>query len=229
MALYAISDLHLSFGVDKPMGIFGEKWVDHHLRIKENWINKISYSDTVIIGGDISWGMSKEEGFKDLEWLNSLPGNKMLIRGNHDYWWSGIKKLNSLYDNMMFIQNNFFPYGEYAICGTRGWICPGGYNFKEDKDRKIYNRECIRAELSLKAAKDAGYNKIIFVTHYPPFNEKREDNEFIGLFKTYEVEKVIYGHLHGIGTKNAFEGEYEGIEFILTSVDHIDFDPVIIL
>lgn len=228
MALYAISDLHLSTTVDKPMGVFGEKWILHEEKIRENWLNKVTENDTVIISGDISWGMKISEGMADIEWISKLPGRKILVRGNHDYWWGSIKKLNSLYDNMDFIQNNFFVYEDYAICGSRAWVCPGSSNFGE-KDSKIYNRELIRLRLSLEEAKKKEYDKIIVAIHYPPTNDKFEDSGFIDLFKEYGVEKVIYGHLHGPSLKRVFEGEHDGIEYILTSADYIDFNPQLIL
>lgn len=228
MALYAISDLHLDLNGEKPMDIFGEKWYQHHLKIKDNWIKKIKDEDTVLIGGDISWSMNIERGMMDLEWIHSLPGKKIIIKGNHDYWWGSINKLNSLYEDMNFIQNNFFSYKDYGICGTRGWTCPGGENFTSH-DLKIYKREIIRLKLSLDKALDSGFKKLICVIHYPPTNDKFENTELIELFKEYKVEKVIYGHLHGPSLNKLYEGEKEGIEYIVTSSDYINFDPVRVL
>lgn len=225
MGLYAISDLHLALSGDKPMHVFGEHWLNHDEKIKNNWISKISSDDTVLIGGDISWSMKMEEGLKELEWIHMLPGRKILIKGNHDYWWTSITKLNSLYEDMQFIQNNFFTYEDYAICGSRGWICPGGENFSS-KDEKIYSREVIRLRLSLEGAVKAGYKKIIAMIHYPPTSEKCLDTEFINLFKEYKVDKVIYGHLHGPSLNKVFEGNIDGIEYMLTSADYIDFNPI---
>ena len=225
MGLYAISDLHLALSGDKPMHVFGEHWLNHDEKIKNNWISKISSDDTVLIGGDISWSMKMEEGLKELEWIHMLPGRKILIKGNHDYWWTSITKLNSLYEDMQFIQNNFFTYEDYAICGSRGWICPGGENFSS-KDEKIYSREVIRLRLSLEGAVKAGYKNIIAMIHYPPTSEKCLDTEFIKLFKEYQVEKVIYGHLHGPSLNKVFEGNIDGIEYMLTSADYIGFNPI---
>jgi predicted phosphohydrolase len=225
MALYALSDFHLDLSKDKPMDVFGDKWLDHDEKIKTNWLKDIKETDTVIIGGDISWSMSMKDGLKELQWINELPGNKILIRGNHDYWWSSISKLNSLYKNMSFIQNNFFTYDDIAICGSRGWICPGNEKFS-GKDEKIYNRELIRFRLSLEQAKTNGYEKIIAVIHYPPMNENFGDTGFIQLFKEYNVSKVIYGHLHGPFTYNVCIGINDGIEYILTSSDYLDFKPI---
>ncbi|GAB6149529.1 serine/threonine protein phosphatase [Clostridium novyi A str. BKT29909] len=227
MALYAISDLHLSLNCDKPMDVFGDHWMNHDNRIKENWINKITNEDTVLIAGDISWSMKMEDGMADLEWIHKLPGRKIISKGNHDYWWGSISKLNSLYDDIRFIQNNFFIYEDYAICGTRGWNPPT--DKYSEHDDKIYKREQIRLRISLDAAKKAGFEKIIVMVHYPPVNDKFEKTELTEIFNEYNVEKVIYGHLHGPSLKNIFEGEHEGVEYIMTSCDYIDFDPIKIL
>ncbi|SFB18300.1 metallophosphoesterase [Clostridium frigidicarnis] len=229
MALYAIADLHLALSTDKPMDIFGENWYKHDEKIKENWINKVTKDDTVLIAGDISWSMKMEEGVNELQWIHELPGKKIISKGNHDYWWASISKLNKLYEDISFIQNNFFTYKDYAICGTRGWICPGSYNFKE-KDEKIYAREQIRLRLSLDEAKKAGYEKIICMMHYPPTNEKLESSAFTEIFKEYNIEKVIYGHIHG-ASKNSklLRGDIDGVQYIFTACDYIDFDPLIIL
>lgn len=228
MALYAISDLHLALNVDKPMDIFGQQWYKHHEKIKENWKEKITNDDTVLIAGDISWSMKHDESKNDLDWIDSLPGKKLIIKGNHDYWWSSISKLNSMYKETKFIQNNFFAYKDWAICGTRGWICKGSDKFTS-KDEKIYAREQIRLRLSLDEARNSGYKKIICMIHYPPTNEKFEDSGFTELFKEFNVEKVIYGHLHGKALGRVLSGKREGIEYILTSCDYIDFNPIKLL
>lgn len=228
MALYAISDLHLSFSTDKPMSIFGDNWIGHENKIKKNWEEKINENDTILIGGDISWSMNADESREDLKWINDLPGRKIIIKGNHDYWWSGITKLNSLYDGMNFIQNNYFNYNEWAICGTRGWMCPGSDKFAE-KDKKIYDRELIRLRLSLEAAQKDGYEKFICMIHYPPTNEKFNSSGFIEIFNEFKVEKVIYGHLHGPALGKVIQGIYDGVEYIMTSCDFINFDPVKIM
>ena len=138
MALYAIADLHLASSGEKPMDIFGEKWSNHHEKIKDNWLGKITEEDTVLIAGDISWSMKMEHGIEDLEYINKLPGKKFFVRGNHDYWWTSINKLNSMFEGMKFIQNNFFTYGDYAVCGSRGWILKNNPKFNEH-DQKIYD------------------------------------------------------------------------------------------
>ena len=228
MALYAISDLHLAFTTDKPMDIFGAKWLKHDEKIKENWIKKITDEDTVLIAGDISWSMRSDESRVDLDWIDALPGKKIISKGNHDYWWGGISKLNRMYENTKFLQNNFYTYEDYAICGSRGWILEGSDRFTE-KDKKIFDREIIRLKLSLDKAKEAGYENIVVMIHYPPMNEKRENSAFTNLFKEYGVKKVIYGHLHGPSLANVLNGEHEGIEYLMTSCDFLDFDPKKIL
>ncbi|CAM2748735.1 metallophosphoesterase [Hathewaya histolytica] len=228
MALWSISDLHLAFTIDKPMDIFGDNWYMHEEKIKENWLKEIKDKDTVLIAGDISWSMNIEEGFEDLNWIHNLPGDKILVKGNHDYWWSGIKRLNSMYDDLNFIQNNSFSYEDYAICGTRGWILPGGTNFTSN-DEKIFKRECIRLRLSLEEGRKKGFSKFIVMTHYPPIYPNMEDTEFIKILKEFNVEKVIYGHLHGPSLKKVFEGHRDGIEYIMTSSDYLNFYPKKIL
>ena len=231
MALYTISDLHLGFNVEKPMDIFGDKWKDHTEKIKKNWIEKINEDDTVLIAGDISWSLKSDDSKYDLDWINELPGKKIISKGNHDYWWGSISKLNKLYENTKFLQNNFYVYDDFAICGTRGWICPGGDKYKyTEKDEKIYKREQIRLRLSLDAAKKAGYKNIIVMIHYPPTNEKFEESDFIKIFKEYEVKKVVYGHLHGpVLMGKLLNGNVDGIEYILSSADYINFTPKKIL
>ncbi|HEY5562035.1 MAG TPA: metallophosphoesterase [Clostridiaceae bacterium] len=226
MALFAISDFHLSLSQEKPMGIFGDNWVDHMEKLEKNWIEVISKEDTVLICGDLSWSMNMNEGLKELEWVDNLPGKKILIRGNHDYWWHGINKLNSLFSDMMFIQNNYFTYEDVAICGTRGWLCPGEDGF-DSKNEKIYLRELNRLELSLKASE--GFNRRIVMLHYPPGNDKNEDSGFIKLIKKYSAEKVVYGHLHGPFNYKILEGLKDGTEYNLTSCDYLDFKPIKLL
>lgn len=229
MALYAISDFHLALSGDKPMDIFGDNWYKHDEKIKSNWLSKINEEDSVLIAGDISWSLHIEEGLKDIEWIHKLPGTKILVKGNHDYFWTSITKLNNLFSNMKFIQNNYFAYKDYAICGTRGWINREISDFTSH-DEKIYNRELIRLKLSLDAAVKDGYRKIIVMVHFPPFTEKLEDNDMTKIFDEYNVEKVIYGHLHGNSAKRMEEVvKKKNIEYIITSCDYINFIPIKIL
>ncbi|MCT4584896.1 MAG: metallophosphoesterase [Peptostreptococcaceae bacterium] len=223
MSLFAIGDLHMSNKNKKPMDIFGENWINHKEKIFQDWKKKVCINDTVLIVGDTSWAMNMEEAKYDLDEINELPGKKIIIKGNHDYWWTSIKKLNSMYDDMNFIQNNYFIYQDYAICGSRGWICPNNNKF-DDKDEKIYLREIIRIENSIKEAKKQGFEKFIIMTHYPPTNDNFDESKFIKLYKDYDVKKVIYGHLHG---KESFSGGIKGnlddIEYHLVSCDYLDF------
>jgi len=228
MALFAIADLHLSLSGDKPMDVFSDEWKDHDEKIRENWLKKITEEDTVLLAGDLSWSMNMASSKLELDFVAKLPGRKILIKGNHDYWWGSITKLNGMYDNMDFIQNNFFAYEDYAICGTRGWVLPGSALFKEE-DEKIYKRELLRMRMSLDKARKAGYEKIIVMIHYPPVNETFKDSEFTDIFEEYGVEKVIYGHLHGKSLQRVMTGYRNGVEYILTSCDYINFDPIKIM
>ena len=230
MGLFALSDLHLSFFKEKPMDIFGDNWENHWQKIKDNWERTISDNDTVIIAGDISWGCGLDEATPDLEFVNNLKGRKIILQGNHDYWWNSVSKVRKAFPNMTFIKNDFTTYENYAICGSRGWLCPNDISFTE-YDEKLYNREVIRVRLSLDSAVKSGYkDNIILALHYPPMNEKREYSEFMKIIDEYNIKNVIYGHLHGKETlKNVLDGEYNGVRYNLTSVDYIDFCPVKIL
>lgn len=225
MALFAIGDLHLSFGTEKPMDVFGDLWYEHYKKIEHNWNNNIKNEDFVLIPGDISWGMKFNEALPDLEFIHNLNGKKILIKGNHDYWWNSIKKLNSLYDDMYFIQNTYVKYEEYGICGTRGWINLNG----EEHDEKIYNRELLRLKMSLDSAIKDGMNKVIVMLHYPPITKITKSSEYINLMLNYPVEKVVYGHIHSDSKEFCVNGLYKGIEFICVSSDIINFNPLRIL
>lgn len=223
MALYAIGDLHLSNHVHKPMDIFGSKWVGHDDKIKKDWLINVKEEDTVLIPGDISWGMNIEEAKPDIEWISELPGRKILLKGNHDYWWSSISKLKATFPTIDFLQNNFFTYKDYGICGTRGWISPNDKKFTK-QDEKIYLREIHRLTLSLEAAKKANCEKIIVMLHYPPTNDEFETSLFIDTFQKYNVEMVVYGHLHGEEAYDAgLKGEHGGITYHLASCDFLGF------
>ncbi|CEO11779.1 phosphoesterase [[Clostridium] sordellii] len=229
MSLYAIGDLHFSTAVNKPMNIFGDNWENHEKKIIDSWNSKVNKNDTVLIVGDTSWGINMDEATFDLDIIHNLPGKKIYVKGNHDYWWTTVAKLNKLYEDMSFLQNNFYSYNEYAICGTRGWICPNDVKFTED-DEKIYKREAHRLKLSLDAAKKAGFEKVIVITHYPPTNDKLEPSLFTDIYEEYKVEKVIYGHLHGKESfKMGLEGIREGVEYKLVSCDYVDFNLVKIM
>lgn len=229
MSLYAIGDLHFSTSVNKPMNIFGDNWDNHEIKIIDSWRLKVKPEDTVLVLGDTSWGINLEEAKSDLDIISELPGQKFFVKGNHDYWWTTVTNLNKLYDNCKFMQTNFYEYGEYAICGGRGWICPNDVKF-DSKDEQIYKREENRIRISLEAARKNGYEKIIVVTHYPPTNDKLEESLFTRLYEEYKVEKVIYGHLHGRESfKMGLKGIRNGVEYILASCDYLNFDLLKIL
>ncbi len=224
MSLYAIGDLHFSNSVDKPMCIFGEHWSQHQDKIIENWLSIVKEEDTVLILGDKSWATKLNEAKEDLDIIDNLPGRKIVIKGNHDYWWTTVTNLNKMYERMDFLQTGLYQYEDYAICGSRGWNCPNDFKFDEN-DEKIYKREINRLRLSLESAKKQGFEKIIVITHYPPTNDKLDESEFTKLYEQYNVEKVIYGHLHG---KDAYrmglKGVRNNVEYILASCDYINFE-----
>ena len=237
MALFALSDLHLSLGTDKPMDVFGASWHNYVNRIRENWIKTVRCNDLVIIGGDVSWATYLNEAKKDFEFVNSLPGKKLIIKGNHDYWWESITKLNKSladwgFDSISFLHNDFFTYENFSIGAARGWIVPKSDNFKKE-DEKIYERELIRLSLSFdkmeKAQTQCEENETvrIAVFHFPPVNSLGEcDEKILELLKKYNVKKCIYGHLHGEGIKTSFNGNAQGIDFYLTSADYLGFTPL---
>lgn len=221
--IYAISDLHLSFGVNKPMNVFGKKWDNYEQRIKENWERRVKSDDYVLLPGDLSWGLTLKESRKDFEFINSLPGRKIISKGNHDYYFSTKSKLYNFFkennfDTIDILHNNSYIIGDYVVCGTRGW----GKTESGDAtlDKKITAREEIRLRLSLEEGKKTG-KKIIVAMHYPPFYSK-----FCSIMKEYGVVLCIYGHLHGYGTFMIKEGIIDEIEYKMVSCDHTGFDVV---
>lgn len=224
MKVFAISDLHLSLTCDKPMKIFGPVWEGHFEKICEDWKNKVTNEDVVLIAGDVSWAMKLEEAVLDLNEIAKLPGTIIITRGNHDYWWKSLQSIRSvLKDNMRVIQNDSIKIGDYIFCGTRGWTVSENNKYVGD-DERIFKREIIRMELALKSAKQLQINneKIIYMIHYPPFNSKLEKSEFVKLFEEYGVSKVIYGHLHGSTGRIVKWVDIDGIEYYLTSCDQVD-------
>lgn len=230
MSLYALSDLHLSMFRNKPMDKFGDNWKNHHEKIKFNWQKIVNKNDTVIIAGDVSWAMNIEEVTPDFEFIKGLNGNKIIFQGNHDYWWNSNSKVRKAFPEFTFVKNDFAIYENYAICGSRGWVCPNDTMFSES-DEKLYKREIIRVGLSIESAIKKGYkDNIILVLHYPPVNDKKEYSEFIKLIEYYNIKNVIYGHLHGENSfKNILNGKYNDVNYFLTSSDFVDFSPVKIL
>ncbi len=228
MALYAIADLHLPLGIDKPMDIFGKAWENYVERLEDNWQSNIKDTDIVVLPGDFSWATYLEQSTKDFEFLHKLNGRKILSKGNHDYWWTTMNKMREFtakngFDDIDFLQNNSFVYEGIGICGTRGWIHPAWDNFGGE-DRKIFDREVLRLELSLKHAGDL--SEIYVFTHYPPMSTALESNAFTDMMKQYPVTKCIYGHLHSASHRNAVNGVVDGIEYKLVSGDYVGFNPV---
>ena len=235
MAIYTIGDLHLSFHENKPMDIFGENWKGHEEKIKQDWINKVKETDLVVIPGDFSWATYLKDTYEDFKYLNSLPGKKLLLKGNHDYWWTTLKSMRNFlkeksFENIDFIFNNAYEFENYIIAGTRGW------SQTEEENEKFLNRETQRLEMSLKQAKEIQEKKlqeeniekeIIVFMHYPPITntqvEKKEETSFIKIMKKYNIKKCYYGHLHGTAIKEAVEQEYQEINFKLVSADKLGF------
>ena len=232
MSIYAIGDLHLSFNENKPMSIFGENWEGYEEKVRENWIKLVKKDDLVVLPGDFSWSMYLKDTYKDFEYLNKLPGKKLLLKGNHDYWWSTVSSMRNYikennFENIDFIYNNSYEHENKIIVGTRGW------SFGEDAEsKKMINREVSRLELSIKSGiENYGADKeIIAFTHYPPIIkqnvENNEINDFIQTLKKYNIKKCYYGHLHGAAIKEAIEGKFFGIEFKLVSADGLGFDLI---
>ena len=224
MALYAIGDLHLCLGAPKPMDIFGGNWTGYMEKLKIG-MSVITDADTTVLLGDLSWALSLEESAADFAWINEIPGKKIILKGNHDYWWSTAAKFNKFceangFENMYLLNNNSFEYEDWAICGTRGWF------FEEERsgahDEKVFRRELCRLEASLKAAGEK--HKIVFL-HYPPKYKGYDCDEILELLKKYEVRRCYYGHLHGGSHKLAMEGMWDGIDFRLVSADYLNFKP----
>ena len=223
MNIYSISDLHLDINNTKPMDIFGPVWKDYLDKIIDSWNSQVKDEDVVILAGDFSWAMKLEEVEKDFGFLNALKGIKIIIRGNHDYWWNSVSKVRAkLPENTYALQNDAIKIGDYIFCGNRGWLIPEGKQNTEE-NQKIYAREVIRLEMSLKAAKKLQTNneKIIFITHYPPFNNKIESSEYTRMLEEYGVSIVVFGHLHGYVNPKMLYNEINGVKYFLTSCDAV--------
>lgn len=231
MSIYVIGDLHLPFGIDKPMDIFGEKWQGYTEKIKKDWLKKVKQTDTVILAGDFSWATYLEDTYEDFSYINNLPGKKILLKGNHDYWWTTITAMKKYLqekqiENVDFLFNNSFEIDNKIIVGTRGWSL-----LDSENSEKMIKREVARLELSIKSAIEKyGIEKeIICIMHYPPIsnscmkNEYTYNSEFLNLMKQYNIKKCYYGHLHGTSHKDAVEGNIEGIIFKLISSDYLEF------
>lgn len=228
MSLYVIGDLHLSLGEDKQMDIFAG-WNDYVCRLEENWKKLITNNDTVVIAGDISWAMKLEETYTDFKFIDSLPGKKIFLKGNHDYWWATKSKIDKFLaekelNTISILFNNAYEYEEYAICGTRGWFLEND----TPKDIKVLNREVGRLNMSIESGKKTGKEPIVFL-HYPPYFAGTECTEIINVLVNQRIKRCYYGHIHGKRNfQFAFEGEYKGIEFKLISCDRVGFTPVLV-
>lgn len=228
MALFAIGDLHLCLGAPKPMDIFGGAW-EGYMEKLQSGISVIGPEDTTVLLGDLSWALDLQNAQADFAWIDKIPGKKIILKGNHDYWWSTASKFQQFcnenkFSNQFILNNNHYEYGELAICGTRGWF------FEESRssqhDEKVFKRELMRLEASLSSAGDK--EKAVFL-HYPPKYKGYECPEIIELMHKYDVRKCFYGHLHGPSHGLALEGVWDGIEYKLVSADRLNFQPYLIM
>ena len=228
MALYAIGDLHLCLGAQKPMDIFGGNWVGYMDKLNEG-LSAIGPEDTTVLLGDLSWALDLTTAREDFAWIDQIPGKKIILKGNHDYWWSTASKFYKFceengFSNQWILNNNHYAYNGWAICGTRGWF------FEEERgsahDEKVFKRELIRLETSLQSAGDLP--KIVFL-HYPPLYKGYSCDEILELLKRYEVRQCFYGHLHGASHGLAMEGQWDGVEYRLVAADKLNFQPYQVL
>lgn len=225
MALYTIGDLHLSLSAKKPMDVFGGAWVGYMDKLQEG-LSVLTPEDTLVLCGDLSWALGLDNAREDFAWINEIPGRKIILKGNHDYWWSTAAKFYKFceqngFENQLILNNNCYEYGDWAICGTRGWF------FEEEKsgehDTKVFKREMCRLEASLKAAGER--EKLVFL-HYPPRYRGYECREIIEMLEHYGVRRCFYGHLHSDSHKLAIEGLWGGVEYKLVAADYTGFKPV---
>ena len=229
MSLYAIGDLHLSHGSDKPMDVFGGGWNNYTEKLRAGFMS-LEPDDVCVLCGDTSWGMTFEESLEDFKFLSRLPGRKIILKGNHDYWWATVSKMKAFFEqngihNIDILHNNCFFYEDTAICGTRGWLADGEND--DEYNNKIMAREVARLGLSLSAAVDAGEKLCFF--HYPPRFKNIVCHDIIAVMKEHQVKKCWYGHIHGHGHRLAVCGEAEGIVYEMVSADYVDFVPQKIL
>ncbi len=228
MNIYAISDLHLSFTSNKPMDVFGGGWEGHFEKIKKDWLDKVTEEDIVLLAGDTSWAMKLEDALVDLRALVPLPGKKVFIRGNHDYWWNGITKLrdNAPDDSFVFLQTDATRIGSFVIVGSRGWTSPGSADYTE-QDQKLYLREAERFRLAFadgEKLRQEG-DSMIALIHFPPFGLKNEETLFTQLFEEHRVDKAVFGHIHG-GAYFPLKSHRMGTDYLLTSCDKVGFQLV---
>ncbi|MDR3305298.1 MAG: metallophosphoesterase [Clostridiales Family XIII bacterium] len=231
MRVFAIGDPHLSLFQQKPMDIFGPDWAAHDERLAAAWRDSVAENDVVIVAGDISWALKTADALMDLAWIEALPGRKILVRGNHDLWWQGVTRLNALYEDMFFLQNNHLmidPQKKLAVCGSRGWALPGLDDYTA-ADGKILARELIRLKFSLDSAMAAGAEEILCAMHFPPAACPQNKSVFTDLLGQYPVKQAVYGHLHGAAAfRKGISGEHDGILYRLVSFDFVDGKPQLI-
>ncbi len=235
MSVFAISDLHLPLGIDKPMNVFGPQWENYVDRLRENWQRIVKKNDIVIMPGDISWATYLDDAYKDFEYINDLNGTKIIFKGNHDYWWTTMNKLNKFvtgnnFDTIKFIHNNCYIFKDdkktYAICGTRGWnIAKDSSN---DEDKRLFLREKERMILSLESAAVYSPDEIIVAMHYPPVEKNGSNRDFIDIFNEYPVKTCVYGHLHAAAQDFAVQGNVCGVKLTLVASDYLKFVPKLI-
>ena len=230
MAIYALADLHLSFGTDKPMDIFGDAWDNYTERIFDNWQSIVKPDDLVIVPGDISWATYIEDAYKDFDFINRLNGKKAILKGNHDYWWTTLSKMNKFlcenrFDTITILNNTAISYENAAICGTRGWWVREDMS---EEDIRILDREKIRLVLSCEAAAKLQKDRIIVGLHYPPVDKNGEHREFLEILKEYNVDTCVFGHLHSHSHKTAVVGDVEGVNMKLVAGDFVDFTPILV-
>ena len=224
MSLYAIGDPHLSFSVDKPMDIF-KGWTNYVERFEKNWKNLITDEDTVVLMGDISWAMKLEEAKKDFQFINDLPGQKIIMKGNHDYWWNTLTKLNEFtkensFDKISFLFNNSYRVGDISVCGSRGWF----FDAEKDDMDKVILREAGRIRASIAEGRRLGGEAYVFL-HYPPLTKERICQPIFDVLKEEKITHCYYAHLHGAAANYSFNGEKDGIKFELLSADYLNFCP----
>lgn len=231
MSIFAISDLHLSLNGEKPMDVFGSHWENYTEKMQDVWNRVVKPEDLVLIPGDISWAMYLEDTVKDFTYLDSLNGTKLLLRGNHDYWWTTLNKMETFvqdhaFQTIRFVKNSAFLWENTAICGTRGWTIP--HPDSNGEDRKIYERERQRLILSLEAAKSLPAEDILVATHFPPMEQDSVSCGFMDILQEYQVKECVFGHLHASAHRFAPQGNFDGIRLRLVACDYLKFTPILI-
>ncbi len=227
MSLFVIGDLHLSFGVNKPMDVFGG-WENHTQILEKAWREQITPQDIVVLAGDSSWGMTMEDALPDFQWIHALPGEKIILKGNHDYWWTTMSKMTAFFEqnqlsSLHILHNNCYAYENFGICGTRGWV---NIDKEEPANAKVIAREAQRLDVSIAAAEQQGLTPIVFL-HYPPIYGDNCNYGILEVLWKHQISDCYYGHLHGSGShRYAVCGERDGVKYHLISGDYIQFSPV---